>query len=119
MGDQLQRAIEAWKESDLATRAATSALSELRASRHDRQLDVVEALQQAGHGTSALIGLNNTQFHIGEAKQVAPLTLTCVRQSLERCISDSNMVDAIMNVIKEDRIVKTKTVIRYTPDKAR
>ena len=116
MEEQLRLAINAWKEADAATRTGTQALQQLRATRDEMQMDVIAALEQAGHGTSAVIKFSNAKLRISEAKQTSPLTLACVKASLQRCIEDETTIDAIMNVIREDRVVKTRTVIRYTPE---
>ena len=61
-----------------------------------------------------VIEISDGKLQFNENKTTSPLTFKLIRQSLQRCISNENEINSIINLIKEMRATKIVRDIKRT-----
>ena len=109
--DEFQENIKDWVTIDNSIKIATEELKQMKTKRSeisDTILDFVETENL----NSTTININNGSLKFGTVKQSNGLTLTYVKSCLEKCISNEDDVNSIMDVIKSSREVKVSSEIK-------
>jgi hypothetical protein len=109
--DKFQEDIKNWVTIDNSIKAVSEELKNMKRERSEIS-DNIFTFVESENLNSTTININNGTLKFGTIKQSNNLTLSYVKSCLEKCISNEDDVNSIMDVIRSSREVKVSSEIK-------
>tara|TARA_Y100000768_G_scaffold378276_1_gene352504 strand:- start:1162 stop:1509 length:348 start_codon:yes stop_codon:yes gene_type:complete len=109
--NEFQNNIKEWVVIDNNIRSVTDELKSLKSKRSQYCEDILKFVEEQNLN-STTIQINDGSLKFAKVKQTSNLTLSYVRECLEKCISDQEAINTIMEVIKNSRESKFLSEIK-------
>tara|TARA_Y100001958_G_C21197079_1_gene524277 strand:+ start:436 stop:783 length:348 start_codon:yes stop_codon:yes gene_type:complete len=109
--DEFQNNIKQWVTIDNNIKTLSENLKDLKAERSQISDNILNFVEQENLNTTT-IQINDGALKFTKTKQTSNLTLSYVKECLEKCISNEDDINTIMNVIKTSRESKYSNEIK-------
>ena len=109
--DEFQNNIKQWVTIDNNIKTLSENLKDLKAERSQISDNILNFVEQENLNTTT-IQINDGALKFTKTKQTSNLTLSYVKECLEKCISNEDDINTIMNVIKTSRETKYSNEIK-------
>ena len=97
--EEFQNNIKQWVTIDNNIKTLSENLKDLKAERSQISDNILNFVEQENLNTTT-IQINDGALKFTKTKQTSNLTLSYVKECLEKCISNEDDINTIMNVIK-------------------
>jgi len=97
--------VKHWVQLDNQLKTLSEKSKELREQRSATETEILNYVE-SNRLSNATVNISDGRLRFVQTKQVAPLTLKYVEECLAKCISNTEQIGYIMQVIKENREVK-------------
>ena len=109
--EEFQNNIKQWVTIDNNIKTLSENLKDLKAERSQISDNILNFVEQENLNTTT-IQINDGALKFTKTKQTSNLTLSYVKECLEKCISNEDDINTIMNVIKTSRETKYSNEIK-------
>ena len=109
--EEFQNNIKQWVTIDNNIKTLSENLKDLKAERSQISDNILNFVEQENLNTTT-IQINDGALKFTKTKQTSNLTLSYVKECLEKCISNEDDINSIMNVIKTSRESKYSNEIK-------
>ncbi|MAU35900.1 MAG: hypothetical protein CMD14_00815 [Flavobacteriales bacterium] len=109
--EEFQNNIKQWVTIDNNIKTLSENLKDLKAERSQISDNILNFVEQENLNTTT-IQINDGALKFTKTKQTSNLTLSYVKECLEKCISNEDDINTIMNVIKTSRESKYSNEIK-------
>ena len=109
--DEFQNNIKSWVTIDNNIKLLAEELKNLKTERSIVCNNILNYVEESNLN-STTIQINDGNLKFTKVKQTSNLTLSYVKECLEKCISNPDDISAIMNVIKTSRTSKYNNEIK-------
>ena len=109
--EEFQNNIKQWVTIDNNIKTLSENLKDLKAERSQISDNILNFVEQENLNTTT-IQINDGALKFTKTKQTSNLTLSYVKECLEKCISNEDDINNIMNVIKTSRESKYSNEIK-------
>ncbi len=109
--EEFQNNIKQWVTIDNNIKTLSENLKDLKTERSQISDNILNFVEQENLNTTT-IQINDGALKFTKTKQTSNLTLSYVKECLEKCISNEDDINTIMNVIKTSRESKYSNEIK-------
>ena len=109
--EEFQNNIKQWVTIDNNIKTLSENLKDLKAERSQISDNILNFVEQENLNTTT-IQINDGALKFTKTKQTSNLTLSYVKECLEKCISNEDDINTIMHVIKTSRESKYSNEIK-------
>tara|TARA_Y100000589_G_scaffold322650_1_gene355913 strand:+ start:3573 stop:3920 length:348 start_codon:yes stop_codon:yes gene_type:complete len=109
--EEFQNNIKQWVTIDNNIKTLSENLKDLKTERSQISDNILNFVEQENLNTTT-IQINDGALKFTKTKQTSNLTLSYVKECLEKCISNEDDINTIMNVIKTSRETKYSNEIK-------
>ena len=109
--EEFQNNIKQWVTIDNDIKTLSENLKDLKTERSQISDNILNFVEQENLNTTT-IQINDGALKFTKTKQTSNLTLSYVKECLEKCISNEDDINTIMNVIKTSRESKYSNEIK-------
>lgn len=113
MSDGFQNNIQSWVSLDNRIKNLSQQAKELRQERNNLTNSIF-TYAESNNLENAIIQITDGKLKFQNVKQTSPLTFRLVRETLMECFNDENMVEKIIEKIRQRRDVKFSYDIKRT-----
>tara|TARA_B110000483_G_C18206900_1_gene548266 strand:+ start:1377 stop:1721 length:345 start_codon:yes stop_codon:yes gene_type:complete len=109
--DEFQNNIKSWVTIDNNIKLLAEQLKDLKTEKLNISNNILNYVEETNLNNTT-IQINDGNLKFTKVKQTSNLTLSYVKECLEKCISNPDDISAIMNVIKASRSSKYNNDIK-------
>ena len=109
--DEFQNNIKSWVTIDNNIKCLAEQLKDLKTEKSNISNNILNYVEETDLN-STTIQINDGNLKFTKVKQTSNLTLSYVKECLEKCMSNPDDISAIMNVIKTSRSSKYNNEIK-------
>tara|TARA_B100000925_G_C21912363_1_gene432102 strand:- start:566 stop:913 length:348 start_codon:yes stop_codon:yes gene_type:complete len=109
--EEFQNNIKQWVTIDNNIKTLSENLKDLKTERSQISDNILNFVEQENLNTTT-IQINDGALKFTKTKQTSNITLSYVKECLEKCISNEDDINTIMNVIKTSRETKYSNEIK-------
>ena len=113
MSDEFQTNIQNWVSIDNRIKNLSQQTKQLRQDRNNLTNSIF-TYAESNNLENAIIHITDGKLKFQNVKQTSPLTFRLVRETLMECFEDENMVEKIINKLRERRETKFSYDIKRT-----
>jgi hypothetical protein len=115
MSSEFQNSIKEWVYLDNKIKSYANEIKQLREQKNNVETEIHDFVE-TNDLSSKTIRISDSSLTFRKVKKQSGLTLKYIQECLEKCISNKEHIEIIMNTIKNDRSVSYVDEIKRTLD---